>query len=207
MRQLTGLYAITPSNKGNLVDSVKHALQGGASVVQYREKMLDREQQLTAARSLKALCDEHQALFLINDDVELALACNADGVHLGQQDCALPVARRKLGNDKIIGISCYNQLSLAEEAAAGGANYIAFGRFFASRTKPDARQADLELLANAKQRISLPVVAIGGITTDNAPAVVAAGADMLAVIDGLFAQPDIQATAHAFSTLYQQGTT
>lgn len=204
MYELTGLYAITdqPQDRTQLIEQVGMALAGGARIVQYRDKSSDRARRLDEALALLKLCHQHQAPLIINDDIELACRVQADGIHLGQRDTALKDARNRLGEDCIIGISCYNDFSLAQQAVADGADYIAFGAFFPSGTKPTALAASRDLLYRAKQELEIPVVAIGGITPHNAAALLDAGADMLAVVQGLFAQPDIKLAARAFSSLF-----
>lgn len=204
MYQLTGLYAITsqPQDSVQLIDQVTKALAGGTRIVQYRDKSSDHVRRMNEAQALLKLCHQHQVPLIINDDIELATRIHADGIHLGQQDANLSDARKKLGEHCIIGISCYNDFSLAQQAAENGADYIAFGAFFPSGTKPSALAASPDLLLRAQKELAIPVVAIGGITLHNAAPLLKAGADMLAVIQGLFAEPDIQSTAKAFSTLF-----
>jgi thiamine-phosphate pyrophosphorylase len=149
------------------------------------------------------LCDQHRALLIINDDVALAKQVSADGVHLGIDDIDISEARTLLGADAIIGVSCYNHFELAEQAAAQNADYLAFGAFYSSPTKPAAVRAEVELLQRA-QTLNLPICAIGGITPENATALIEAGADMLAVISGVFAATDIRAEARRFATLEWQ---
>ena len=207
MHRLKGLYGVTDSqlqpDDHILMETVEQALKGGMKVLQYRDKSLDNDKRFRQAGALKVLCHKYQAMLIINDDVDLALAVEADGVHLGQQDEALAEARKRLGDYAIIGISCENSIEQARTAVEQGADYIAFGRFFPSRTKPDAKPADIAILPEAKKRFDLPVVAIGGITVDNAPELVKGGADMLAVINNLFSTQDIQARAQSFNALYQ----
>ncbi|MGD8911768.1 MAG: thiamine phosphate synthase [Candidatus Thiodiazotropha sp.] len=203
---LHGLYAITDaqlSPKQHLLQDVEQALLGGAAVIQYRDKTANSSQRLADATALQRLCRDHGALLIINDDIKLAEEVGADGVHLGAQDSAPSSARNRLGKDAIIGVSCYNQLDLAGKAAACGADYIAFGRFFPSRIKPDAVQARPELLTSAKARFNLPLVAIGGITPENGAPLIHAGADMLAVIHGVFGQTDIQAACRRLTKLFE----
>lgn len=202
---LHGLYAITPSgNTGQLVQQVEQALRGGARLIQYRDKTPNPTLRHNTAEHLLALTRRHRALLIINDDVALAAAIGADGVHLGKDDADLATARAQLGPNAILGRSCYNELSLACAAAQQGADYVAFGRFFPSRTKPDAVPASLELLQQAKRELRLPIAAIGGITADNAASLIGAGADMLAVVDGIFAQPDIQLAAQNLQALFDE---
>ncbi len=203
MTAFNGLYAITPVSSPNLTVAVSQAIAGGAKLIQYRDKSANHPMRKRQALELKQLCDQQNIPLLINDDVNLAAEIGASGVHLGQQDCDLNAAREQLGTDAIIGISCYNQLQLALTAAAAGADYVAFGRFFPSHSKPDAKQAHIDLLQLAREQLSIPIVAIGGITPENALPVIAAGADMLAVIDGLFGQPDIQNAANTYSKLFK----
>lgn len=202
-----GLYAITDSALipgERLVPAVAAAIQGGAVMVQYRDKGEDRARRLWEAQDLANLCRPLGVPLIINDDVELARAVAADGVHLGRDDADILSARDALGPDAIIGLSCYNQLERALAAEQAGADYVAFGSFFPSPTKPQALKAEAELLHAAKARIGLPVVAIGGITADNGAQLVAAGADLLAVISELFGAEDIRAAAEKISRLFDK---
>jgi thiamine-phosphate pyrophosphorylase len=202
-----GLYAIIDAALfagADLATQVGAAIAGGAVLVQYRDKGADAAQRHAQARALLACCRAHNIPLLINDDVDLAAAVGADGVHLGRDDTALAAARQRLGPGAIIGVSCYNLLPRAMAAAAAGADYVAFGRFFPSRTKPQAVQAELELLRRAKQHLTIPLAAIGGITADNGAVLIAAGADLLAVIHGVFAQPDVMMAASRISGLFEQ---
>lgn len=203
---IAGLYAITPdeSDTAELLRKVRLALQGGARVLQYRNKLAGAELKLQQARALRQLTSEFNALYLVNDDARLAAQVDADGVHLGGDDGSVAAARALLGNAKIIGVSCYNQLLLAHEAAQQGADYVAFGAFFSSRVKPGANKAEPELLQAARSELGLPVVAIGGITRQNGAELVVAGADALAVISALWSAPDIQANARELSTLFSR---
>ena len=200
-----GLYAITDTAllaDSVLVERVWQAIRGGATVIQYRDKQLPDESRRHQADALAALCSSHGVPLIINDDVALAAAVGAAGVHLGENDADLQAARRLLGSDAIIGVSCYNRLELALQAAASGADYVAFGRFFPSSTKPGAVQALPALLTEARQVLDIPVVAIGGITPENGRALVSAGAGLLAVIHGIFGQQDIEAAARRYSALF-----
>ena len=199
-KQLHGLYVITDPQlcEDNLLEKVAQALIGGAQIVQYRNKLASAQQRLDEAMALNQLCQKHQRLFIVNDDVALAQQVDADGVHIGQRDTSLQQAREVLGSEKIIGVSCNNQLQWAIEAQQAGADYIAFGRFFNSQTKPQAPQAEIDLLKQAKAQLDIPVVAIGGITPDTASTLLKAGADMLAVINAVFAQSDITEAARQF---------
>jgi thiamine-phosphate pyrophosphorylase len=205
---IAGLYAVTPEGltEDRLLRCCEQALGGGARVLQYRDKSGDAPLRALQAAGLRDLCHRHGALFIVNDDVELALRTGADGVHVGRDDAAVPDARRVLGARAVIGASCYGDLERAEQAAAAGADYLAFGSFFASAVKPDAVRPALDLLREARRRFRVPLVAIGGITPDNARAVIDAGADAVAVVTALFEAPDIGAAARAFSTLFEPHT-
>ena len=204
-----GLYAITDSQlipADRLTDQVAAAIRGGARVIQYRDKSSSPEQRQQQAAALALLCHDHGIPLIINDDVELAAAVGASGVHLGKSDNTLRSARMLLGANAIIGVSCYNEFERAVEAASEGADYIAFGRFFPSRSKPDAVSADPELLRQAQQRLSLPVVAIGGVTPENGASLITAGAQLLAAIQGVFGQADVQAAARRYTELFSAPT-
>lgn len=200
---MRGLYAITDTTllAGRMLQAVEAALRGGAVMVQYRDKSTDTARRLEEALALRLLCRRYQVPLLINDDVELCLATGADGVHLGQQDSSLRYARERLGSQAIIGVTCHDSLTLAESAIASGASYIAFGAIYTSATKPSATQASLTTLSSAR-RFGCPVVAIGGISADNAAPVIAAGADCVAVISDLWEAADITARAQAISRLF-----
>ncbi len=188
---IRGVYAITDPGSGpGLVRDVERALVGGAAVIQYRDKGSGAQRRRREAEALRQLCRDYGALFIVNDDIELAAAVNADGVHLGEDDGALDAARVQLGANAIIGASCYNSLERAERALAAGADYLAFGSFYDSPTKPAARRAPLDLLGRARARFPVPLVAIGGITADNAAALTQAGADAIAVISAVFSAGD-----------------
>ena len=204
--KIAGLYAITPDidDTGLLLVAVRAAVEGGARVVQYRNKRAARAKRLEHAIGLSAVCLKFGALFIINDDVELALNVEADGVHLGKTDGSLAKARARLGPQRLLGASCYNDLALAQAARDAGADHLAFGSVFASSTKPDAIGAPLSLFAEARARgLRIPLAAIGGITVDNARDVIAAGADAIAVISDLFDAPDIRSRAAQFSALFE----
>ncbi|MDP2027828.1 thiamine phosphate synthase [Sulfuriferula sp.] len=199
-----GLYAITreTDDTAQLLREVSAALNGGAGVVQYRDKSGDAARQHEQASELLMLCQRHAVPLIINDSLRLADLVGADGVHLGCDDGAVREARIILGAQRIIGVSCYQSLELALAAQVAGADYVAFGSFYPSTTKPDAPRADLALLQHASGVLQLPIVAIGGITPDNAEPLIEAGADVIAVIDALFGAPDIQATARRFAELF-----
>ncbi|HWP94938.1 MAG TPA: thiamine phosphate synthase [Gammaproteobacteria bacterium] len=202
---LRGLYVITDASLTpgpRLATAVAAALRGGARLVQYRDKTADESRRHTEASTLRSLCRAHGVPFIVNDDVELAAAVGADGVHLGRDDASLPAARARLGPDAIIGASCYDSLARALDAEANGADYVAFGSFFPSPTKPHAIPAPLALLGEARRRLHIPICAIGGIRTDNAAVLLTAGADMLAVVSGVFGADDVEAAAREFAHLF-----
>jgi len=203
-RALSGLYAVTPdvADTRALVAAAEAALAGGARLLQYRNKQAPATLRLAQARALLEPCRKHRAPLIINDHLDLALAVEADGLHLGADDGSLAAARARLGPGRILGASCYDRLELALEAERLGVDYVAFGSFFPSNVKPGAVRAPLALLRNAKRRLSIPVVAIGGITIENAPELIAAGADGVAIISALFDADDIAAAARRFSALF-----
>lgn len=204
---LRGLYAITDSTllaDGRLLPYCRAALEGGARMLQYRDKSGDASRRLDEASALAELCSEYGATLIINDDLTLAERIGA-GLHLGQDDGSLATARDLLGAQAVIGATCHADLALAQTALDEGASYVAFGRFFTSATKPDAPAAPLDLLARAKREIPLPIVAIGGVTQANAPSLIRHGADALAVVHALFAASsatEVADRARAFSALF-----
>lgn len=201
---LTGLYAITDPQLlpgPRLLAGVEAALRGGARYIQYRDKTATAAEQAERALALRALCRQHHGYLLINDDVALALAVDADGVHLGQSDGQLTTARAALPG-KLLGVTCHASLELAATAAAAGADYLAFGRFFPSQTKPTAPPCELATLTAARARFSLPLLAIGGVTPDNGGHLRTAGADLLAAIHGVFGVDDIEAAAGRYAVLF-----
>ncbi|MDH5183700.1 MAG: thiamine phosphate synthase [Gammaproteobacteria bacterium] len=205
-QRIHGVYAITDPVAGegeHLLLHVRQALEGGVRILQYRDKTTDHARRQLEAVALLKLCEAYGATFIINDDVELAAEIGAHGIHIGKNDATLKKARAQLTPEAIIGVSCYNQLQLAKEAAEAGADYVAFGRFFASQTKPNAIQAEVEILTQAKAELSLPVVAIGGISPENGDQLIQHGADALAIIQGIFAQTDIKAAAQRHAALFQ----
>lgn len=201
----SGVYAVTPADADTdrLLARVEAALQGGVSVLQYREKTGDVALRHAQASELLALCRRHGVPLIINDNLRLADLVDADGVHLGAEDAKLREARIILGADKYVGISCYHSLASARAAETGGADYVAFGSFYPSPTKPQAPPAPLTLLREARAVLHLPIVAIGGITADNAAALLENGADALAVISAIFDTPDPRAAASRLNALFQ----
>jgi thiamine-phosphate pyrophosphorylase len=197
----SGLYAITDSSRwpgSSLVTAVARAIEGGARAIQYREKQ--HRPDVALVKQLRDLCRAHQLPFIINDDLELASLIAADGVHLGRRDASLAEARRQIGHRAIVGISCYDSLETAAEAEKQGADYVAFGCFFHSRTKPMARPAPIEILRQTT--VKIPVVAIGGITSENGRALIEAGAGLLAVISGIFGEADPKKAAIQYAELF-----
>lgn len=195
----SGLYLITPeqADTGRLLARVTPLLGSGITWLQYRNKSGDAALRLHQATCLQKLCSNAKVPLIVNDDVPLAQLVGAAGVHLGEDDIDIAAARRVLGEQAIIGASCYDQPALAERAAGAGADYVAFGAFFPSPSKTTTRRADPGLLRDAG-RLGLPRVAIGGITPDNAGLLIAAGADLVAVISGVFDAPDPVAAVRAY---------
>ncbi|MDB6162573.1 MAG: thiamine phosphate synthase [Xanthomonadaceae bacterium] len=199
---LRGLYLVTPDelDDARLLARVAPVLACSACL-QYRNKAASPQQRLQQAGALRVLCTEAGVSMIVNDDAALAAAVGADGVHLGEHDGAVAAARALLGNDAIVGVSCYDDMARARDAASEGADYLAFGAFFPSPTKPAARRASIELLQNARV-LGLPRVAIGGVTPENARTLIAAGADMIAVISGVFDAPDPVVAAQAYAACF-----
>lgn len=205
--RLQGLYVITDHElcvRKGVVASVEAALQGGARIIQYRDKSSDSKRRLQEARELVALCMHHNALLFVNDDVELARTSHAHGVHLGREDADIADARALLGDDALIGYSCYDDFSRAKHAADAGADYVAFGSVFPSRIKPDAVRAPLTLFVRTHAELNIPACAIGGIDTRNIRDVVAAGASMAAVISAVFAADDIAAATAELNQAFRE---
>ena len=205
--KLRGLYAITDSQllAGKFLAYVEAALEGGVTLLQYRDKSSDDARRLREAEALRNLCERYKTQLIINDDAELAARLGV-GVHLGQTDGPLAPVRALLGHKAIVGATCHASLALAEQAASEGASYVAFGRFFNSNTKPGAPSANLELLEQVRIKLHIPVCAIGGITLENAAPLVAHGVDLLAVVHGLFgadSSAEVTRRARAFNALLQ----
>lgn len=199
-----GVYLVTPDDidEQDLLARSEAALGAGAVMLQFRSKNAPAPHRRARAAALRALTRAHRTVLIVNDDVELALEAGADGVHLGQDDASITSARRQLGDSAIIGASCYDDLSRARAAAAAGADYLAFGAFFASPTKPHARRATPALL-DAATGFGLPLVAIGGITADNGRPLVAAGAGLLAVVSAVYAAADPAAATRRLTALFE----
>ncbi len=209
-KKLRGFYAITdprltPYEGKEIFKKVESALRGGTKLLQLRDKYHSNEYLIPIATELKALCKDYGAIFIIDDRVELAKICEADGVHLGKDDAPLSHARDFLGKDKIIGASCYSSLEKAIRAEKEGADYVAFGSFFPSPTKPEAPLAPKDILKKAKKILSIPVCAIGGITLEKAGELIDMGADMIAVISDLWNSEDIEKKAREYSALFENG--
>jgi thiamine-phosphate pyrophosphorylase len=204
MRDWRGLYAITDSRfKGDdIAQQVLKAIRGGARIIQYRDKSNDAALRLQEATAIAETCKTNNVIFIVNDDIELAKTVNADGVHLGHTDASFEKARELLGDDVAIGVSCYADIDRAKAAQSLGASYVAFGRFFNSSTKPNAPAVSLDVLVEAKKQLNVPVVAIGGITQDNGAPLINSGADMLAVVNGVFGAPDITLAAQSICNLF-----
>jgi len=203
---IAGLYAITPdlADTHELLRKVRLALQGGARVLQYRNKIADASLQLQQAQALRQLTLEFGTCFIVNDDAALAAQVDADGMHLGGEDGSVDAARALLGESKLIGVSCYNRAPLALAAVQQGANYVAFGAFFPSSVQPEAVKAEVAMLREARREVQAPIVAIGGITQQNGAMLIEAGADSLAVISALWDAPNIEQAAKEFSTLFSR---
>jgi len=203
-KSVRGLYVIADTGiiTKDLVQAVTEAIEGGASVVQYRDKSDNTAKRSSDAIALRDLCRQHDVTFIINDDAELARQVKADGVHLGKNDADIASARELLGTHAIVGISCYNELERGRSAITVGASYIAFGSFYPSTVKPNAVHASDALLTQAQQEFTVPIVAIGGITPENGARLVAAGADALAVITGIFKSGDIRGAARQYAKLF-----
>lgn len=203
-KAVRGLYVIADTGiiVKDLVRTVTEAIEGGARVVQYRDKSDNAAKRSSDSIALRDLCRQHGVTFIINDDIKLARQVNADGIHLGKADADITSARQQLGVDFVVGVSCYNELERGRSAIAAGASYIAFGSFYPSTIKPDAVQASKALLTQAKQEFTVPIVAIGGITPENGARLVAAGADALAVITGVFKTDDIRGSAKRYAELF-----
>ncbi|MGH8278508.1 MAG: thiamine phosphate synthase [Gammaproteobacteria bacterium] len=203
--RLRGLYVITDNGLTpgpRLATAVTAALRGGAHLVQYRDKSTDQARRAREARALLAVCRAHEIPFVVNDDVELAAQVGADGVHVGSEDAPLAEARVRLGPHAVIGVSCYGSLARALAAERAGADYVAFSSPYSSPTKPGAGTAPRTLLTEARAQLTIPICSIGGITPANGGELIKAGADMLAVISGVFAQADIEAAARRYARLF-----
>ena len=201
---ISGLYAVTPdeADTGVLLSKVEAALQGGINILQYRNKSASHKLQAQQARAILPLCRKYNVPLIINDSVKLCLTLDADGVHLGADDGNLSEVRHRLGINKLLGASCYNRFDLALSAERAGADYVAFGTCFASSTKPTAPIASLDVFKQAREKLNVPTVAIGGITLENATSVINAGAHSIAVINAIFNATNIKLTTQQFTQLF-----
>lgn len=204
--RIYGLYAVTPDTRDSeaLALRVRQAIEGGARVLQYRNKTSGAPGRRAQAQALLAICRAARVPMIVNNDLELALSIGADGVHIGREDGEVALARARAGKNLLLGVSCYNRIELALAAVEFGADYVAFGSAFSSPTKPAAVHAPLELFREARASLAVPIVAIGGITPQNARLLIDAGADAVAVISALFDAPDVRAAAAAFDRLFSE---
>jgi thiamine-phosphate pyrophosphorylase len=205
-QEISGLYAITPDleNTNDLLNKVQQALEGRVQLIQYRNKLANEILRRKQAKLLLQLCREYGIPLIINDHLDLAIEIDADGLHVGQDDISVTKARNQFGQDKIIGASCYNNLNLAVQAEKEGADYVAFGAFFSSLTKPNTISVTMDLVDQAKKKISLPIVAIGGIKLANARTVIQGGCAAVAVCNDLFHTENIKTTATQYSQLFAE---
>ena len=205
LRLRNGVYAITPDTgqtTEDLLSLTEQVMKGGIKILQYRSKISDENLRVRQAKEIKTLCRDYKVPLIINDDVALAVSIDADGVHLGKSDAPCSVVRTVLEGEKIIGISCYDSVSLAQNAERDGADYVAFGSFYPSKSKPNAPLCSIETLKTASAILNIPIVAIGGIQFENAKKLVDNGADYLAVIDQLFNHPSPTLAANKLSMLF-----
>ena len=204
--RISGLYAITPdqSDTDDLLNKTQQVLEGGARLVQYRNKSADKMLLKEQAKSLLQLCRAYKIPLIINDHIDLAMAIDADGVHVGLGDIPVSAARERFGQGKIIGASCYNNLHLALQAEESGSDYVAFGAFFPSETKTDTVPVSTNLVDYAKQKVTVPIVGIGGIRLINAAAVIDSGCDAIAVCNDLFGTGNITARALQYTQLFAE---
>ena len=206
--KLRGLYVITDTNlipRDRFVEIVEAALRGGASMVQLREKTTPREEVIRLGRELLPVTRRYGALLIVNDHPSIAYEIGADGAHVGREDPPIAEARALLGPHAILGASCYGDVSRAAAAEQAGADYVAFGTPFPSPTKTKRTDTALTIFQQARQRVQVPVFAIGGITAANARQVIEAGAHGIAVVSGVFAAPDVEAAARTLSQLFENG--
>ena len=204
MHKLSGLYLVTPDwdDTAQLLTSSEQALKGGATILQYRHKSADAALRLQQARALQELCVSYGCLFIINDYVDLCLELNADGIHVGGTDASVAEVRKAVGPNKIVGASCYGDLQLAHRSYREGASYVAFGGFYPSRIKKYPVTTPFGIVTQSKHEIPLPVVVIGGMTTENCPSLIAAGADMVAAISSVYMTENPEVAARSFIELF-----
>ena len=210
MPDLQGLYVIVDADcigTEEIHSATHEVLSAGVKIIQYRDKINNQNKRFNIAKQLRELTQQYSCILIINDDIKLTKMVEADGVHLGKHDDSIVKARKKLGNYKIIGASCYNNYENAQQAINASADYIAFGSFYPSSTKPNALKANLELLKRAKQDFDLPICAIGGISHKNVPELMKAGADMIAVISSIFnTSSPMQAVQEYLSIIQAENT-
>ena len=201
---IKGLYAITPdmADLNTLIQKTQSAIEGGAFMVQYRSKIQDHDVKMQQCAAILRLCREYEIPCIVNDDVDMCRSLEADGVHLGEKDDNIAEVRRILGEDAIIGSSCYDQLERAKQAQKEGASYVAFGAMYPTSTKPNAPRATIGLLREANSQIQIPIVALGGITVNNAHDVIETGVDAIAVINSLYESHSIKETAETLSQMF-----
>ena len=205
-QNIHGLYAIADTGSIDdalLIEKVRQVLAGGCRVLQYRDKSIDKVKRLKQAKELKLLCSKAGAIFIINDDADLARQVNADGVHCGRNDAAISKTRNRYP-ELMIGATCYNSLERATQAIEDGADYLAFGRFYPSSTKPEATPATIEILRQARQQFDYPIVAIGGIIVENAGVLISSGASAIAVINGVFSTTDTYLKSQQYCALFNK---
>lgn len=205
---LRGLYVITdekltPYEKGKIYELTEKALSGGAKIVQLRDKGTPDEALLPIALGLKTICKDFGALFIVNDRLELAKRANADGLHIGRDDISPEIARKELPN-KVIGLSCYGDIERAKWAESLGIDYVAFGSFFPSPTKPESKIVSKDIIRKAKETLKIPICAIGGITLERAEELIALGVDMIAVISDIWLAEDIEERARGYLRLFEK---
>ena len=205
---IRGLYVITDPElipEERLSDAISEVITGGARLVQYRNKNAGHTTRLRQAMTIQRVCRDDDVIFIVNDDPELAVEVGADGVHIGEDDGRLVDTRRTVGPERVVGVSCYNDLQRAISAQEQGADYVAFGSFYPSPSKPLARRASINLLRRARQQLQIPIVAIGGISFENGASLITAGADALAVIHAVFREPDFRRAATHMASLFTRG--
>lgn len=201
---MKGLYIVTPDwdDTQKLVEVTELALRGGAQIVQYRHKTAAPSLRREQATQLLALCRRYDKPFIINDHVELAMELGADGIHVGGTDAAVAEVRKSVGPDMILGASCYGSLELAQASHAAGASYVAYGGFYPSRVKKYPVTTPVDIIAQSKALIPLPVVVIGGMTPENSAPLVQAGSDMVAAISSIYMQEQPESAAREFAGLF-----
>jgi thiamine-phosphate pyrophosphorylase len=201
---MKGLYLVTPDwdDTDALIKATETALSVGVGLLQYRHKTANGELRLEQASALLKLCRQHNVPFIVNDHIDLCIALDADGIHVGGTDASVAVVRTLIGKDKILGASCYGDFALAEQAQIAGASYVAFGGFYPSRVKKYEVSTSPSIVSKAKSQLTLPVCVIGGMTPDNAKPLVKEGADMVAAISSVYSTEDIATAVREFAALF-----